>query len=54
MNESGGDRSNKQPLCKRFAACGRAMIWRYAWAKNWADVRHCSGRCRRRRSRTRR
>ena len=31
---------------KICASCGRAMTWRKAWAKNWADVRYCSSACR--------
>jgi len=31
---------------KICASCGRAMAWRKAWAKNWADVRYCSSACR--------
>lgn len=27
--------------------CGRPMTWRRAWAKNWAEVKYCSDRCRR-------
>jgi hypothetical protein len=26
--------------------CGRTMQWRKAWAKNWAEVKYCSDRCR--------
>jgi hypothetical protein len=26
--------------------CGRPMVWRKAWTKNWDDVRYCSERCR--------
>lgn len=26
--------------------CGRTMQWRRAWAKNWAEVKYCSDRCR--------
>jgi hypothetical protein len=25
--------------------CGRPMVWRKAWAKNWDDVKYCSDRC---------
>lgn len=32
---------------KPCATCGRTMVWRARWAKNWADVRYCSDRCRR-------
>ena len=33
---------------KICASCGREMVWRKAWAKNWDDVRYCSDACRRR------
>ena len=26
--------------------CQRPMTWRRAWAKNWAEVKYCSERCR--------
>jgi hypothetical protein len=39
------------PPPKTCAACGRTMEWRAAWAKNWAEMRFCSERCRRRRVR---
>ncbi|WP_093037613.1 DUF2256 domain-containing protein [Roseovarius azorensis] len=29
------------------ATCGRPMCWRRKWARVWAEVRHCSARCRR-------
>jgi hypothetical protein len=32
---------------KDCAHCGRVMVWRKAWAKNWEDVKYCSQRCRR-------
>jgi len=34
---------------KRCATCGREMVWRRKWAKDWDAVRHCSARCRRNR-----
>lgn len=34
---------------KTCAVCGRTIEWRAKWAANWADVRHCSDGCRRRR-----
>ena len=41
-------KGNKASLpSKPCVACGRAMTWRKAWAKNWADVKFCSERCRR-------
>ena len=29
--------------------CGRTITWRRAWARDWAQVRYCSDRCRQRR-----
>ncbi|MCX7390877.1 MAG: DUF2256 domain-containing protein [Planctomycetota bacterium] len=26
--------------------CGRPFEWRKKWAKNWAQVKYCSGACR--------
>ena len=41
-------RGNKAALpSKPCMRCGRAMTWRRAWAKNWAEVKFCSDRCRR-------
>lgn len=48
------DRSaHQQPLEREkvCASCGRAFEWRTAWARDWDDVRYCSGACRRRRIR---
>jgi hypothetical protein len=43
-----GFKGNKQALpSKPCVACGRAMSWRKAWAKNWAEVKFCSDACRR-------
>ena len=40
-------KGNKQSLpSKPCRQCGRAMTWRRAWAKNWAEVKYCSDRCR--------
>jgi hypothetical protein len=33
-----------QKDCQR---CGRPMVWRKAWAKNWDEVKYCSERCKR-------
>ena len=39
---------NKAALpSKPCVACGLPMTWRRRWAKNWADVKYCSGACRR-------
>ncbi|NBB69146.1 MAG: DUF2256 domain-containing protein [Alphaproteobacteria bacterium] len=32
---------------KTCAACRRPFTWRKKWAKDWANVRYCSARCRR-------
>ena len=40
-------RGNKSNLpSKPCLACGRPMSWRKAWARNWAEVKFCSERCR--------
>jgi hypothetical protein len=40
-------RGNKSYLpSKTCAGCGRIMVWRKKWAKNWPEVRRCSQRCR--------
>ena len=31
---------------KICAACGRPFAWRRKWARDWAEVRYCSDRCR--------
>ncbi|MEX0767339.1 MAG: DUF2256 and DUF3253 domain-containing protein [Microthrixaceae bacterium] len=31
---------------KICASCGRVMLWRKKWERSWAEVRHCSSRCR--------
>jgi len=44
-----GFKGNKQALARKLCvACGREMVWRKAWARNWAEVRYCSDACRRR------
>ena len=46
-------RGNKASLpVKPCTVCGRDMVWRKSWAKNWDDVKYCSERCRRARSLT--
>ena len=37
---------NREP--KSCAVCGREMVWRKRWAKNWDNVRYCSDACRKR------
>ncbi|CAN5469782.1 hypothetical protein BH11MYX1_BH11MYX1_41460 [soil metagenome] len=36
---------------KVCATCGRSFSWRKKWARSWAEVAHCSDRCRSRRTR---
>nr|WP_121442452.1 DUF2256 domain-containing protein [Alkalispirillum mobile] len=36
---------------KQCATCGRPFTWRKKWARDWAQVRYCSQRCRRTRRR---
>lgn len=31
---------------KTCAACGRPMVWRKRWEKNWGAVKYCPDRCR--------
>ena len=51
MTAARGSRGNKQSLPRKVCAtCGREMVWRKAWAKNWDDVKHCSDACRQRRA----
>ncbi len=39
-------KGNKQSLPQKpCVQCGRAMVWRKSWAKNWAEVKYCSDRC---------
>lgn len=38
---SAEDRSPK--ICAR---CGRPFEWRRKWARDWANVRYCSDKCR--------
>lgn len=41
-------KGNKSQLpSKPCTVCGRPMIWRKAWAKNWEQVLYCSEACRR-------
>jgi hypothetical protein len=42
-----GPRMDKANLpTKTCAACGRPLVWRKKWARDWAKVRFCSDRCR--------
>lgn len=50
MTAPSGHRGNKRALPRRLCAvCGREMVWRRAWARNWDAVRYCSAGCRKRR-----
>jgi hypothetical protein len=31
---------------KTCASCGRPFAWRRKWARDWANVKYCSERCR--------
>lgn len=37
---------------KLCPVCQRPFTWRRKWAKDWENVRYCSERCRRQRTRT--
>ncbi|MDP1566963.1 MAG: DUF2256 domain-containing protein, partial [Polaromonas sp.] len=38
---------NKAELPRKpCSACGREMVWRKSWAKNWESVKYCSEACR--------
>ncbi|RFC64072.1 DUF2256 domain-containing protein [Fulvimarina endophytica] len=32
---------------KLCVQCGKPMVWRKKWERNWDEVRYCSQRCRR-------
>ena len=32
---------------KPCASCGRTIVWRKAWSRDWEQVRYCSQACRR-------
>ena len=41
-------KGNKSYLSsKPCQQCGRQMVWRKVWAKNWLQVKYCSDACRR-------
>lgn len=51
MAASNSFKGNKAALpSKPCLVCGRDMVWRKSWAKNWADVKYCSDACRARKS----
>ena len=35
---------------KPCASCGRTIVWRKKWERDWDDVRYCSAACRRSRT----
>jgi hypothetical protein len=40
-------KGNKAALPRKIClACGREMVWRKRWAKNWDEVKYCSDACR--------
>jgi hypothetical protein len=36
------------PADKTCASCGRRIVWRKKWERNWDDVLYCSDACRKR------
>ena len=47
MGQNTSFKGNKQALPQKpCAVCGRPMVWRKSWAKNWDSVLYCSDRCR--------
>lgn len=42
-----GFKGNKAGLPRKVCiVCGREMVWRKSWAKNWNAVKYCSDACR--------
>ncbi|MFN9848695.1 MAG: DUF2256 domain-containing protein [Alphaproteobacteria bacterium] len=39
-------RSKSDLPSKHCVACGRPFNWRKKWARDWANVKYCSDRCR--------
>jgi hypothetical protein len=39
-------RKKSELPAKLCAVCARPFVWRKKWAKDWADVKYCSDRCR--------
>jgi hypothetical protein len=40
-------KGNKSYLpAKPCVTCGKPMVWRKAWEKNWETVKYCSDACR--------
>ena len=53
MAATNGFKGNKAGLpSKPCLVCGRDMVWRKSWAKNWDDVKYCSDACRARKGGT--
>lgn len=40
----GNDRQAKLPV-KDCASCGRPIVWRKKWERDWEDVKFCSEKC---------
>ena len=50
MSRGGGKIASKPAKSdlptKTCLTCGRPFTWRRKWARDWAEVRYCSDRCR--------
>ena len=47
MKNGKGEAVSKANLPEKpCAACGRPIIWRKKWARDWEQVKFCSDRCR--------
>ncbi|MDP9763731.1 DUF2256 domain-containing protein [Deinococcus enclensis] len=46
----GGGRPPADRPTKTCPVCGLPLMWRRKWARDWAQVRYCSDRCRARRA----
>ena len=44
----GNDRQAKLPV-KDCEVCGRPIVWRKKWEKDWEGVKYCSEKCRKQR-----
>lgn len=42
------DDATGEPAERTCASCGRRIVWRAKWARDWDSVRWCSDACRRR------
>ncbi|MFM9836432.1 MAG: DUF2256 domain-containing protein [Methylophilaceae bacterium] len=46
LNKRISFKGNKSNLpIKLCSQCGREMVWRKSWAKNWLQVKYCSAAC---------